>query len=383
VDALYTLLNQSLLKVWVTYSHNWPYLLASIIIAVLLKLYLKPEKITSFLLRHQRAGVVGATVAAVATPLCSCGSMAVILGMMASTMPWAPIVAFMVSSPLTSPQELFYSAGLFGWPFAIAFFVSSILLGLLGGVVAGLFESRGWLANQSRFTSKQTNRESIQSVSSQELSPKSCCGDSTSIPHTQSSESSGTLIFSSPASQLVSIAASPSETCCGITPALVTLPDPIPSFTGTAKKQNTKKFQFDGKAFLQESWAVSKKLLVMFFGFAFIGYVLNGLIPSEWVSKIFGSGTIFSVPLAAILGLPLYFNTEASLPLVSTMIENGMSQGAAMAFLITGAGTSIGALGGALTIARWRVVALVIGILITGAILMGYLYNLLIATGWV
>jgi uncharacterized membrane protein YraQ (UPF0718 family) len=45
--------------------------------------------------------------------------------MMASTIPWAPIIAFMVASPLTSPQELFYSAGLFGWDFAIAFFAAS------------------------------------------------------------------------------------------------------------------------------------------------------------------------------------------------------------------------------------------------------------------
>ena len=44
----------------------------------------------------------------------------------------------MVASPLTSPEELFYSAGLFGWPFAIAFFVSSILLGLVGGIFSAL-----------------------------------------------------------------------------------------------------------------------------------------------------------------------------------------------------------------------------------------------------
>ena len=54
-----------------------------------------------------------------------------------------------------------------------------------------------------------------------------------------------------------------------------------------------------------------------------------------------------------------------------------MSQGAALAFLITGAGTSIGALGGALTIARWRVIGIVIGTLWVGSILVGFAYNLL------
>jgi uncharacterized membrane protein YraQ (UPF0718 family) len=120
-----------------------------------------------------------------------------------------------------------------------------------------------------------------------------------------------------------------------------------------------------------------KTLLVMFFGFAFVGYLLNGLIPSAWVVAIFGSGNAYSVPLAATLGLPLYINTEGSLPLVRAMLDAGMSQGAALAFLITGAGTSFGAVAGALTIARWRVIGLVIGTLWVGAILLGWGYNLL------
>lgn len=113
----------------------------------------------------------------------------------------------------------------------------------------------------------------------------------------------------------------------------------------------------------------------MFFSFAFIGYLLNGLIPPAWVAAIFGSGNAYSVPLAATLGLPLYINTEGSLPLVRAMLDSGMSQGAALAFLITGAGTSFGAIAGALTIARWRVIGLVVGTLWVGAILIGWGYN--------
>jgi hypothetical protein len=128
---------------------------------------------------------------------------------------------------------------------------------------------------------------------------------------------------------------------------------------------------------LQEMLGTGKRLLAMFLGFAFIGYFLNGLIPAAWVSAIFGSGNAFSVPLAATLGLPLYVNSEASLPLVRTMLDAGMSQGAALAFLITGAGTSFGALAGMLTIARWRVVGLVIGTLWVGAVLFGVGYDVM------
>jgi len=74
-------------QVLLSFQHNWPYLLVSVVIATLLKLYVNTEQVAAFLSRNQGKGVVAATVAAVATPLCSCGTTAVVLGMMASTMP--------------------------------------------------------------------------------------------------------------------------------------------------------------------------------------------------------------------------------------------------------------------------------------------------------
>jgi hypothetical protein len=133
------------------------------------------------------------------------------------------------------------------------------------------------------------------------------------------------------------------------------------------------------RMFVDEVLSVSKRLLPLFVGFTFVGYFLNGLIPAAWITSLFGTGHAYGIPLAATLGLPFYINTEASLPLVRAMLDSGMSQGAALAFLITGAGTSLGALGGALTIARWRVIAIVIGTLWAGSILIGITYNFFIS----
>jgi len=296
-----TLFLNALTQVWTTFLHNWFYLLLSIVIASLLKLYLDSDTLSVWLKRYRHAGVLGATAAAVATPSCSCGTTAVLLGMMAGALPWAPIVAFMVASPLTSPQELIYSAGLFGWKFAWAFFLASISLGLLGGMFAAVAEACGWLKGQSR----------------------------------------------------------------------------IPAQTGLPLNLLTTKPAVTPRRILNELLATSKTLLGLFFAFALIGYLLNGLIPAAWLPALFGAGHAYSIPLAATLGLPFYINTEASLPLVRAMLDGGMSEGAALAFLITGAGTSFGAIAGALTIARWRVIALVIGTLWLGAITAGWLYNLL------
>ncbi len=358
MDFITQLTITALGQVLLTIQHNWPYLLVSIIIATFLKLYVNTDKIAAFLNRNRGKGVLAATVAAVTTPLCSCGTTAIVLGMMASTMPWAPIIAFMISSPLSSPEELVYSAGIFGWPFAITFYVASILLGLGGGWVASILESRGWLANQTRFTE----------------APKSACACSQPAPSAVNLSLSVLPVLQ------------PEASCCGTTE--VALPvatascacSPTPAVTSkpvSAQTENRAN-RVTPIVFLKELLTAGKTLLVMFVGFAFIGYFLNGLIPASWMSALFGSGNIYNVPLAATLGLPFYINSEASLPLVRAMIDNGMSQGAALAFMISGAGTSIGAITGALTIARWRVVALVVGVLWIGAILSGLAFNWLL-----
>lgn len=313
MTAVSELLITALERVWHTFSGNWPLLLISALVAAYMKVYVDQKKMAAFLQRHQGAGVLGATAVAVTTPLCSCGTTAVILGMMANMLSWAPIVAFMVASPLTSPSELLYSASLFGWPFALTFFAASILLGLAGGLVAYLAEKQGWLKDQARL--RPVMGGALDSV-----------------------EEASALAAAAPTA-------------------------PRPGFGH----------------FLREFALVLRRLLIFFLGFAFVGYVLNGLIPEAWISSLFGGGQAYGVALAAIFGLPFYINTEASLPLVRSLMDLGMSPGATLAFLITGAGTSIGAIMGALTIARWRVVSLVVGTLIAGAIVTGYLYNGLIA----
>jgi uncharacterized membrane protein YraQ (UPF0718 family) len=295
----------------------------------------------------------------------------VVLGMMASTMPWAPIVAVMVASPLTSPEELVYSAGLFGWPFALAFFAASIVLGLAGGWIASMFERRGWLANQTRFAKPE---------------PASCA---CSTEHQWPAPASRTFALEAPHIQLSQIGlandfhtpslALTADCGCGEMALPLERMEPACSCSDIARPdspQASSKPNVTPAVIATELFTSGKRLLVMFLGFAFIGYFLNGMIPASWVAAVFGSGNVYSVPLAATLGLPLYINSEASLPLIRALLDNGMSQGAALAFMISGAGTSIGAIAGALTIARWRVIALVVGVLWIGAMVCGFAFDL-------
>jgi hypothetical protein len=346
VSAAVQAITDVLLSLW----HNWPYLLVSILIATALKLYVDLDRMSAFLRRNSRVSVLAATGAAVATPLCSCGTMAVTLGMMAGMMPWAPIVAFMVASPLTSPEELFYSAGIFGWPFALTFFGASIVLGLAGGVAAALLDRAGWLKGQARMAIVEPASPQLFAQASPACE---CEGPAGVIPVATLS-------------------------VCGCGTAAVPLSMATPSACGCNASETTAvapaRPRVSPQDFLKQALSTGKQLMKMYLGFAFIGYFLNALIPAAWLSTLFG-GSSYGIPLAATLGLPFYISTEASLPMIRALMDGGMGQGAAMAFMISGAGTSVGAIAGALTIARWRVIALVVGVLWVGAIAFGFLFN--------
>jgi uncharacterized membrane protein YraQ (UPF0718 family) len=380
LDYTFELLVQTLEQVLVTFQHNWVYLIVSILIAALLKKYVDASQVSTFLMRYRRAGTIAATAAAVGTPLCSCGTTAVLLGMMASQMPWAPIVAFMVASPLTSPQELVYSAGLFGWPFALAFFLASILLGLAGGLSASLLENRGLLAGQVRFAGQAgPGGRDVPILRPVESSPRRK-DSSHSFPRRLESAHSVAEPVACSSCATTAVTVLSAEACCPTTIPLAAIP--VLQGPQTERIASISAALHPAVELLAEMWRTGKRLVPIFFAFAFVGYFLNALIPSAWVTALFGSGRAYSVPLAATLGLPFYLNTEASLPLVRGLLQAGMSQGAALAFMISGAGTSLGALGGALTIARWRVVGLVVGTLWVGAILFGFGYDLLLGLGF-
>lgn len=311
-------------QVWETFREIWPYLLLSVFISAAMRQYVSGERIKQWVQKYRGTSILAATSIAVSTPLCSCGGgIAVALSMMAASLPWGPLVAFIIASPLTSPDEVMYSAGLFGWPFALTYFVAAASAGITGGLLAHSFEKKGWLVNQARFHPPAV---------------ETCC---------------------SPESQ-------EHETCC----------TPQRSVLERGKEQVAR---LKTVAYLREMGLVSRRLLLTFLVASFLGNLVGNILPTTWISSLFGSGRGWSVPLGAILGIPFSLNISSSLPLARTLLAHGATPGAAMAFLLVGAGTSLGALAGLLTIARWRIVLLVMCTLLPLAIIFGSLYDAFIA----
>jgi uncharacterized membrane protein YraQ (UPF0718 family) len=326
MEYLIDLLGRVAIDVVGTFVRVWPFLLVSVVAAAALAVYVGTDRVSSLLKRRSGIAVGGAVLLATLTPFCSCGTTAVLLGMLATAAPWAPLVSFMVASPLTSPSELVFSAGLFGWPFAWFFFIGTIVVGFAAGLAGGILDKLGWLTNQARVQQEEPW-----------CSTGSCSDTSERQP--------------------VALGAGPG------TPHVTELP-----------MRRMQRWKLDELAL--ELWTVGKKMLIFFFGFTAVGYLAIEAIPTSWLTDYLGGDSMLAVPLAAVIGIPAYVNTEASLPLVATLMDGGMGTGPAMAFLVTGAGTSVGAISGLFVIARARIVGLVVALLFGGALTMGWLAQL-------
>jgi uncharacterized membrane protein YraQ (UPF0718 family) len=161
--------------------HNSPYLGLGIMIAAIIKVYVDPEQLKTALLKKSKVSIPGSVAFGAFTPFCACGTMAVIITMLSTALPWGPIMAFLTSSPLMSPEEFVMISGMIGVKFAIALTCASVIIGLGSGYLSNLIEQKtGFLKDQIRFTASRNTAvsEYIPNVSA---SRKSCCSVSMQI----------------------------------------------------------------------------------------------------------------------------------------------------------------------------------------------------------
>ena len=108
----------------------------------------------------------------------------------------------------------------------------------------------------------------------------------------------------------------------------------------------------------------------------FLESLMIAYIPSDWIAGYVGIDNAFAIPLAAIVGAPSYLNGYAAIPLISGLLEIGMTPGAAMAFVTAGAVSSIPAAIAVWALVKKPVFALYLVLGLTGSILTAWIYQL-------
>ena len=84
IDHLSTLVATVANDVLTTILHNWPFLLASVVIASVVQVFINQNRLAAWLRRRTWVAILGAVALGALTPFCSCGTTAVVLGAMAS-----------------------------------------------------------------------------------------------------------------------------------------------------------------------------------------------------------------------------------------------------------------------------------------------------------
>ena len=110
-----------------------------------------------------------------------------------------------------------------------------------------------------------------------------------------------------------------------------------------------------------------------------LAFVLESLmlawLPAELLAQWLGGSNALAIPLAALVGVPAYLNGYAAVPVVGGLIESGMSPGAALAFMVAGAMTSVPAALAVASLVRRPVFVWYVLLALSLSMLSGYAYS--------
>ncbi|MFW8594202.1 permease [Cribrihabitans neustonicus] len=111
-----------------------------------------------------------------------------------------------------------------------------------------------------------------------------------------------------------------------------------------------------------------------------LAYVLEALlvhyVPAAVIAGLVGGEGVQPVVFAALVGMPAYLNSYVAPPLLAGLMEQGMTAGAAMAFMVAGAVSSVPAMAAVWSLVKPQVFAAYLGLGVSGAVLAGLLFQL-------
>jgi uncharacterized membrane protein YraQ (UPF0718 family) len=109
-----------------------------------------------------------------------------------------------------------------------------------------------------------------------------------------------------------------------------------------------------------------------------IGAGIYGYMPQEFVIALAGPNNPFAIPVAAVIGIPLYIRAETAIPIGLALAEKGMSMGAVIALIIGGAGMAIPEMSMLAGIFQKRLVAAIVSVIFATAVIGGFAFNLML-----
>lgn len=107
-----------------------------------------------------------------------------------------------------------------------------------------------------------------------------------------------------------------------------------------------------------------------------VGAGIHGYVPEQALVAVMGKDAWWSVPLAVLLGIPMYSNAAGIAPVVMALMEKGAALGTVLAFMMAVIGLSLPETIILRRVLKWQLIAVFLSVVAAGIILVGYLFNL-------
>jgi uncharacterized membrane protein YraQ (UPF0718 family) len=109
-----------------------------------------------------------------------------------------------------------------------------------------------------------------------------------------------------------------------------------------------------------------------------VGAGIHGFVPEGFMASIMGRDAWWSVPVAVLLGVPMYSNAAGIIPIVQALLEKGAALGTVLAFMMSVIGLSLPEAIILRNVLKPRLIAVFFGVVAIGIMIVGYVFNLIL-----
>ena len=154
---------------------------------------------------------------------------------------------------------------------------------------------------------------------------------------------------------------------------------PVVPMTGELEDVN---IELTIKERIKESWSytsdIFKKIYLYVIAGVSVGAFIHGFIPADFIATYTGGNSWYAVPLAVLMGIPMYSNAAGIMPLVEVLTSKGMLLGTALAFMMAVTALSLPEAMILKRILHIKLIAIFFAIVSFGILLVGYLFNVIL-----
>lgn len=126
-----------------------------------------------------------------------------------------------------------------------------------------------------------------------------------------------------------------------------------------------------------ESVTITRKIWLWVLAGVGVGALIHNYVPQEMIQGIIGRTGVFSVPIAALIGVPLYGSCAAIVPVAVVLFQKGIPLGTALTFMMAMSALSLPEAVMLRRAMQLKLILIFFGITTAGIIITGYLFNLL------